>query len=97
MRRRPGEGDEQRRFNNFFFNLLVFIPFLPQVFITVVHKRIQLDKSLVAHFAVIGPLSFVETYVQPDVRRPYEGAAADAALEVPRAALCLLGLLECRC
>lgn len=66
-RRRSGEGDEQGRLNYFVFHLFAFVPFLPQVLITVVHERIQLDKRLVAHFAVIRPLSFVEADVQPDV------------------------------
>lgn len=66
------------------------------MFLTVVDKRVQLDKSLVAHLAVVGPQAFVEPYVQPDVRRAHKGAAADAALEVPRAAL-RLGPRRRRC
>lgn len=66
------------------------------MFLTVVDKRVQLDKSLVAYLAVVGPQAFVETYVQPDVRRPHKGAAADATLEVPRAAF-RLGPLEPWC
>lgn len=63
------------------------------MFVAVVHKRIQLDKGLVAHFAVVGPLSFVEVNVQPDVGRSHKGAAADATLEILGAALGLLGLV----
>lgn len=66
------------------------------MFLTVVDKRVQLDKSLVAYLAVVGPQAFVETYVQPDVRRAHKGAAADAALEVPWAAL-RLGSRESWC
>lgn len=65
------------------------------MFVTVIHERVQLDEGLVAHFAVIRPLSFVEAYVQPDVGRPHKGAAADAALEILCATLRLLGLADC--
>lgn len=60
--------------------------------VAVVHKCVQLDKSLVAHLAMVRPLTFIQVYVQPDVRRAHEGAAADAAFQVLGAALRLLGL-----
>lgn len=66
------------------------------MFFTVVDERVQLDKSLVAHLAVVGPQAFVETYAQSDVWRPHKGAAADAALEVPQAAF-HLGPQDCLC
>lgn len=77
-----GDGDKWGGFDNFLFVLCVFLALQPQVLITVVHERVQLDKRLVAHLAVVRPLSFVQVYVQPDVRWSHEGAAADAAFEV---------------
>lgn len=83
---RAAEWHKQRRLHNLLLNITVFIPFLPQVFLAMVDKRVELDKSLVAHLAVVRPQAFVETYVQPNVGRAHKGAAADAALQVPRAA-----------
>lgn len=92
----PGDGDEEGGFDDFLFRVLVFLLFLPQVFLAVVHKRIQLDKSLVANLAVVGPLSFFQAHAQPDVRGAHEGPAADAALQILNTAWRLLGLAERR-
>lgn len=62
-----------------------------------VDEGIQLDEGLVAHLAVIRPLSFFEAYVQSEVRRAHEGAAADATFQIFRVALSSLRLAECWC
>lgn len=67
------------------------------MFVTVVHERIHLDEGLVAHLAVIWPLSFFEAYVQSDVRRAHKGAAADATFQILCVALCSLRLAERWC
>lgn len=95
-RKLPGDGDEEGGFDNFPFHVLVFLLFLPQVFIAVVHKCIQLDKSLVANLAVVGPLSFFQAHAQPDVGGAHKCATADPTLQILGAALRLLGLAEQR-